>query len=58
MRTSNSSWKRGADLDGELTHSCEPDQVMAEGLAAGFSDGEQWVERGARFALTRFDVDD
>jgi dimethylhistidine N-methyltransferase len=42
----------------ESSHKYEPDQVMAEGLAAGFSDGEQWVERGARFALTRFDVDD
>ena len=42
----------------ESSHKYEPDQVMAEGLAAGFSGGEQWVERGARFALTRFDVDD
>jgi dimethylhistidine N-methyltransferase len=42
----------------ESSHKYEPDQVMAEGLAAGFSGGEQWVERGAQFALTRFDVDD
>ncbi len=42
----------------ESSHKYEPDQVMAEGLAAGFSGGEQWVERGAQFALTRFDVGD
>jgi len=42
----------------ESSHKYEPDQVMAEGLAAGFSGGEQWVEQGAQFALTRFDVDD
>jgi len=42
----------------ESSHKYEPDQVMAEGLAAGFSGGEQWVERSAQFALTRFDVDD
>ena len=58
----------GADIEFELesgepiwtesSHKYEPDQVMAEGLAAGFSGGEQWIERGAQFALTRFDVDD
>jgi L-histidine N-alpha-methyltransferase len=42
----------------ESSHKYEPDQVMAEGLAAGFSGGEQWVEQSAQFALTRFDVDD
>ena len=42
----------------ESSHKYEPDQVMAEGLAAGFSGGEQWVQQGAQFALTRFDVDD
>jgi hypothetical protein len=29
---------------------------MAEGLAAGFSGGEQWIDGDAKFALTRFDV--
>jgi uncharacterized SAM-dependent methyltransferase len=48
----------GESIWTESSHKYEADQVMAEGLAAGFSDGEQWVERGARFALTRFDVDD
>lgn len=42
----------------ESSHKYEPDQVMAEGLAAGFSGGEQWVEQSAQFALTRFDVGD
>ena len=42
----------------ESSYKYEPDQVMAEGLAAGFSGGEQWIDQGAKFALTRFDVDD
>ena len=29
----------------ESSYKYEPDQVLAEGLAAGFSDGEQWIER-------------
>jgi L-histidine N-alpha-methyltransferase len=40
----------------ESSYKYEPDQVMAEGRAAGFSGGEQWIDEDARFALTRFDV--
>ena len=42
----------------ESSYKYEPDQVMAEGLAAGFSGGEQWIDGDATFALTRFDVND
>jgi len=40
----------------ESSYKYEPGQVMAEGLAAGFSGGEQWIDQDAKFALTRFDV--
>ena len=34
----------------------EPPQVVEEGRAAGFSQAEQWVDKEAGFALTRFSV--
>jgi dimethylhistidine N-methyltransferase len=40
----------------ESSHKYEPAQVLEEGLAAGFSRGEQWIDPEARFALTRFSV--
>ena len=40
----------------ESSHKYEPEQVLDEGLAAGFDRGEQWIDREARFALTRFSV--
>jgi len=40
----------------ESSHKYEPAQVLEEGLAAGFSRGEQWIDPDARFALTRFSV--
>ena len=40
----------------ESSHKYEPSQVLEEGLAAGFSGGEQWIDESARFALTRFTV--
>ncbi len=40
----------------ESSHKYEPSQVLDEGLAAGFSRGEQWIDADARFALTRFSV--
>ena len=40
----------------ESSHKYEPSQVLEEGLAAGFSRGEQWIDADARFALTRFSV--
>ena len=40
----------------ESSHKYEPDQVLEEGRAAGFGHAEQWIDRDARFALTRFAV--
>ena len=40
----------------EMSHKYERSQVLADGLAAGFSAGEQWIDEAARFALTRFVV--
>ena len=40
----------------ESSYKYEPQQVLEEGLAAGFSGGEQWIDSDARFALTRFTV--
>jgi dimethylhistidine N-methyltransferase len=48
--------REGEAIWTESSYKYEPDQVMAEGLAAGFSGGEQWVDGDAKFALTRFDV--
>lgn len=50
--------REGEAIWTESSYKYEPDQVMAEGLAAGFSGGEQWIDGDAKFALTRFDVDD
>ena len=46
----------GEEIWTESSHKYEADQVMGEGLAAGFSGGEQWIDQGAKFALTRFNV--
>jgi uncharacterized SAM-dependent methyltransferase len=40
----------------ESSYKYEASQVLEEGLAAGFSHGEQWIDGDARFALTRFSV--
>jgi dimethylhistidine N-methyltransferase len=48
--------ERGEWIWTESSHKYEPDQVLNEGLAAGFGRGEQWVDESARFALTRFTV--
>jgi uncharacterized SAM-dependent methyltransferase len=40
----------------ESSYKYEPAQVLAEGRAAGFRDGEQWIDEDARFALTLFRV--
>ncbi|MBI4263037.1 MAG: L-histidine N(alpha)-methyltransferase [Acidobacteria bacterium] len=40
----------------ESSYKYEPSQVLEEGLAAGFGRGEQWIDRSARFVLTRFSV--
>jgi dimethylhistidine N-methyltransferase len=38
----------------ESSHKYECAQVLAEGQAAGFAHGEQWIDHEAGFALTRF----
>jgi L-histidine Nalpha-methyltransferase len=48
--------REGEAIWTESSYKYEPAQVMAEGLAAGFSGGEQWIDQDAKFALTRFDV--
>ena len=40
----------------ESSYKYDPDSVLEEGHAAGFRDGEQWIDEDARFALTRFRV--
>jgi L-histidine N-alpha-methyltransferase len=40
----------------ESSYKYEPADVLEMGRAAGFHDGEQWVDLTARFALTRFSV--
>jgi dimethylhistidine N-methyltransferase len=40
----------------ESSHKYEAAQVVDEGLAAGFSGAEQWIDTDARFALTRFSI--
>jgi L-histidine N-alpha-methyltransferase len=42
----------------ESSHKYEPAQVLEEGIVAGFSGGEQWIDRDAKFALTRFSIAD
>ena len=46
----------GEEIWTESSHKYEPEQVLEEGLAAGFAGGEQWIDRDAKFALTRFGV--
>jgi dimethylhistidine N-methyltransferase len=40
----------------ESSYKYEPADVLEMGRAAGFHDGQQWVDQTARFALTRFRV--
>ena len=47
---------KGESIWTESSHKYEPGQVLEEGLAAGFSGGEQWIDQDAKFALTRFTV--
>jgi dimethylhistidine N-methyltransferase len=46
----------GESIWTESSHKYQREQVVAEGLAAGFSGGEQWIDEDAKFALTRFGV--
>jgi dimethylhistidine N-methyltransferase len=47
----------GESIWTESSHKYDPDQLIAEGVAAGFTGGEQWIDHDARFALTRFSVE-
>ena len=40
----------------ESSYKYDPDAVLQAGHAAGFRDGEQWIDEDAGFALTRFHV--
>ena len=40
----------------ESSYKYDPAQVLEDGKAAGFSQGKQWLDADARFALTRFTV--
>jgi dimethylhistidine N-methyltransferase len=46
----------GESIWTESSHKYHAEQLIAEGLAAGFTGGEQWIDQDASFALTRFDV--
>jgi dimethylhistidine N-methyltransferase len=48
----------GEEIWTESSHKYEPEQVLEEGLAAGFCGGEQWIDQDAKFALTRFGIAD
>ena len=48
------SFEAGESIWTEASHKYEAGQVLAEGLAAGFASGQQWVDEAAGFALTRF----
>ena len=50
------TFEAGDSIWTESSHKYEPAQILEEGLAAGFGRGEQWIDRTARFALTRFTV--
>ena len=41
----------------ESSYKYEPGQVTEEGLAAGFTGSEQWIDQDAKFALTRFTIE-
>jgi dimethylhistidine N-methyltransferase len=40
----------------ESSYKYQPESVMAQGRAGGFSDARQWIDETARFALTLFRV--
>jgi dimethylhistidine N-methyltransferase len=40
----------------ESSHKYEEDQVVEDGRVAGFGQAQQWIDREAGFALTRFTV--
>jgi dimethylhistidine N-methyltransferase len=48
---------RGGDaIWTESSYKFQPEAVVADGLAAGFSAADQWIDPEAQFALTRFSV--
>ena len=49
-------FEAGDSIWTESSYKYEAPGIIAEGLAAGFAAGRQWVDEDARFALTRFSV--
>ena len=50
------TFEAGEEIWTESSHKYEADQIIAEGRATGFYSAQQWVDKDARFALTRFMV--
>ena len=48
------SFGEGEPIWTESSYKYEPEQVIEEGRAAGFAEAVQWIDRDARFTLTRF----
>ena len=48
------TFQEGEAIWTESSHKYEPEQILAEGEAAGFGRTEQWIDRDAGFAVTRF----
>jgi L-histidine Nalpha-methyltransferase len=46
----------GESIWTESSYKFEPGDMLRMGVAAGFRDGQQWIDGDARFALTRFSV--
>ena len=51
------AFEPGESIWTESSYKYEPDQVRRFGEAAGFGSSTQWIDRDARFALTRFMVE-
>jgi dimethylhistidine N-methyltransferase len=50
------TFEAGEPIWTESSYKYEPEDLVREGLAAGFDRGDQWIEESAGFALTRFMV--
>jgi len=46
----------GESIWTESSYKYEPGEILDAGVAAGFTRGDQWIDQGARFSLTRFAV--
>jgi dimethylhistidine N-methyltransferase len=48
------AFEEGETIWTESSHKYEPEEIVAEGRAAGFDLAEQWLDDDAGFAVTRF----